>query len=243
MARRTRRSKKGVSPVLATLILIVIAVIAGLVVYWWVYGQLRWRLWGATKELKIMNVWFQKTSWNKNDVGDTADSGTKTYTLGYWWYEGYNMHIYVYDKNGVEHELSISGNNLYYNGKDVGDINRYSPWEITINYTALEVDAGLGDVFTGAEDVKITVDWYRIELRIKNTGQVDVSITKLWVGYSADCPWDWSGYVKFTSLPYTITAGSEIRFYISRSWTGGKSYYFKFEVDGEYLGPYGPYQA
>ena len=241
MARRVRRSRKGVSPVLATLILIVVAVIAGLVVYWWVMGQVGGRLWGATKELKIMNAWFQKTSWSKNDVGDTAPSGTKTYTLGYSWYEAYNMHIYVYDENGKEYELSISGNDLLYDSDDVGDIQRYSPWEITIDYDKLK--GATGATFDDKHDVKVSVDWYRIELRIKNTGQVDVSITKLWVGYGADCPWDWSGYVKFTSLPYKISAGSEIRFYISHSWEGGKSYYFKFEVDGEYLGPYGPYSA
>jgi len=38
MARRVHRAIKGISPVLATLILIVIAVVAGLIVYGWVAG-------------------------------------------------------------------------------------------------------------------------------------------------------------------------------------------------------------
>ena len=251
MTRRIRRAVKGVSPVLATLILIVVAVIAGLVVYWWVMGQFTML---RRRELKIMNVWWETGSWTNNKVGTTNASGVIEYDLwskGYKWYaiKSGSMDVYVYDMNDNEYMLDESGGKLYYDADEdgklegnerVGDVWYYDG-KISINYDTLS--SLTSATFDDKHDVKVSVDWYRIELRIKNTGDVDVSITKLWVGYGKDCPWDWSSYVKFTSFPYRITAGSEIRFYITVVWTAGKDYYFKFEVDGEYLGPYGPYRA
>ena len=251
MTRRIRRAVKGVSPVLATLILIVVAVIAGLVVYWWVMGQFTML---RRPELKIMNVWWETGSWSNTKVGTTQDTGTADYDLwsvGYKWYyiKPGSMEVYVYDENDKKYTLEESSWKLYYDADEdgklegnerVGDVWYYDG-KISINYDTLKSLSGAN--FVDGKDVRVKCEWRRIELRIKNTGDVDVSITKLWVGYSKDCPWDWSDRVKFTSFPYRITAGSDIRFYITSDWTAGKDYYFKFEVDGEYLGPYGPYRA
>ncbi len=242
---RRRLTRSGVSPVLATLILIVIAVVAGLIVYAWVSGWMgRW-LGAGGKELKIMNVWFQQGSWSSATVGKTADSGTVEYDLwsvGYRWYyivPG-SMEVYVWASDDTQLTLDESSWHLYYDGTIVGDVDYYNG-KIKINYDALA--SASGKTFDTTHDVKVKCTWRRIELRLKNTGGVDIAITKLWVGYSQDCPWDWNSYVKFTTLPWTIKAGEEKRFYITHDWTAGKDYYFKFETDGQYLGPYGPYTA
>ena len=241
MVRRIRRAIRGISPVLATLILIVVAVVAGLIVYVWVSGWMgRW-LGVASRELKIVNCQFDREFWTKSYVGRAQTSGEKTYNLGHNWYEAYDMYVYVYDTEDNEHTLTRSGDNLMCNGQDVGDIQRYNPWKITINFTTLS-DA-TGATFDSTCDVKVSAKWYRIHLRIANTGGVDISITEVRAGHSRDCPDSWNYYVKFTTLPWTIRAGDEEDFYISRSWDAGKNYYFKFKIDSEYLGPYGPFTA
>ena len=64
MVKRARRAIKGVSPVLATLILIVIAVVAGLIVYGWITGWMRTKL--PSEELQIDKVYT-------GDLGGEAD--------------------------------------------------------------------------------------------------------------------------------------------------------------------------
>ena len=56
MVRRVHRAIKGISPVLATLILIVIAVVAGLLVYGWVSGWIGRRL--PTEEVRIDRIYY-----------------------------------------------------------------------------------------------------------------------------------------------------------------------------------------
>jgi len=241
MVRRIRRAIRGVSPVLATLVLIVVAVVAGLIVYAWVSGWMSRWLGVAARELKIVDCQFEREFWTKRYVGKAQATGEKTYNLGHDWYEAYYMYVYVYDTEGNEHKLTVSGNDLKYNGQDVGDVQRYNPWKITINYD--DLSSATTKTFDENCDVKVSVKWYRIHLSIANTGGVDVSITEVRAGHSQDCPDSWNYYVKFTTLPWTIRAGDEEDFYISRDWDSGKNYYFKFKIDSGYLGPYGPFTA
>ena len=58
--RSARRSIRGISPVLATLILIVIAVVAGILVYAWTMGWIGGQLGGAREELRIEGLTVSK---------------------------------------------------------------------------------------------------------------------------------------------------------------------------------------
>ena len=58
--RLVRRSIRGISPVLATLILIIIAVVAGILVYAWTMGWIGGQLGGAREELRIEGLTVSK---------------------------------------------------------------------------------------------------------------------------------------------------------------------------------------
>ena len=68
MARRIRRAVKGVSPVLATLILIVVAVIAGLLIYGFVMGQFgRW-LGGASEQITLKGFYIDTKIYSTGQI-------------------------------------------------------------------------------------------------------------------------------------------------------------------------------
>ena len=255
MVRRVRRAIRGISPVLATLILIVIAIVAGLVVWAWVSGWVGRQIGAGGKRLDVIHIIFKKGSWTKYDGGwTTADTGTVEYDLwavGYGYYkmdEG-TVKVYVTDQNGNEYELydayrSGYGWQLWYKDggteHDVGDID-YDDGKITVDYSALESAIG-GDPFTGTdpdESVKISCTWYRIDLFVKNTGSEALSIRRVWVGTTSDCPWDWSGRIKHISLPYRLDPGGEVWLYLTTKYDSGKTYFFKIEcTDGSTFGPF-----
>ena len=248
-----RRYRAGISPVLATLILIVIAVVAGLMVYAWVSGWMGGWLGAGGKELKVVHIIFDKGSWSKYDGGwSTADDGTVEYDLWAVGYKYYKMDegtvkVYVTDQNGNEYELydawrSGVGWQLWYEDggteHDVGDID-YDDGKITVDYSALESAIG-SDVFTGTdpdESVKISCTWYRIRLFIKNTGGEKLSVKRIWYGTTSDCPNGLS--IKDPSLPYTLSPGSERWFYAANEFSSGLKYFFKVEcTDGSVFGPF-----
>ncbi len=238
MASRLRR--KGISPVLATLILIVIAVLAGLAVYAWVSGWMGGWIGAGSKELKVIKIIFKQGSWSKTKVGETKDTGTETYDLwsvGYrYYYMTGTIKVYVYDENDNEYELTRSGDNLMYDGTDVGDIDR-DDGTMTIDYTALESATGAN--FVDGKDVLVTCTWQRIDLLVKNTGGAALSIKRIWVGKSSDCPWDWTWTVKHLTLPYRMDPGSERWIYLTHDYTSGATYFFKLEcADGSVFGPF-----
>ena len=80
MVRRARRAIRGVSPVLATLILIVVAVIAGLIVYGWVTGWIGGKL--PTEEVRIDRIYLVDKSTLRLIVTNT---GRVTVTIDYVW--------------------------------------------------------------------------------------------------------------------------------------------------------------
>ena len=80
MARRVRRAIKGISPVLATLILIVIAVVAGLIVYGWVAGWIGGRL--PTEEVRIDRIYYVNATTLRIIVINT---GKTSVTIDYVW--------------------------------------------------------------------------------------------------------------------------------------------------------------
>lgn|GEM_PF-5592623 len=239
MVRRIRRAIRGISPVLATLILIVIAIVAGLVVWAWVSGWVSRHVGAGGKRLDIIHIMFDKDTWTKANVGTTQASGTKTYNLGHSWYYTNKgaMRIYVYDSSDNEYELTVSGDNIMYDGNDVGDISYYNPWQITIDYDALSTATGA--TFDDAHYVRVTATWYRIRLFVKNTGSEALSIRRLWVGTTSDCPWDWSYKIKHISLPHRLNPGDEIWLYLTTDYSSGKTYFFKIETaDGSLFGPF-----
>jgi len=102
MTRRIRRAVKGVSPVLATLILIVVAVIAGLVVYAWVSGWIRVQLGKVREQLTIRAVYIMGRNYDTGNLkyrleientGDATAEVTK---------------IRVKDEDGVIREIGVS---------------------------------------------------------------------------------------------------------------------------------------
>ena len=102
MARRIRRAVKGVSPVLATLILIVVAVVAGLVVYAWVSGWIRVQLGKVREQLTIRAVYIMGRNYDTGNLkyrleientGDATAEVTK---------------IRVKDEDGVIREVGVS---------------------------------------------------------------------------------------------------------------------------------------
>ena len=232
--------RAGISPVLATLILIVIAVVAGLMVYAWVSGWMSGWLGAGGKELKVVHIIFDKTTWTKHTVGKTKADGIETYTLGFSWYytDKDAMRIYVYNETGWEYELTISDDDVMYGTDDVGDISYYDPWKITIDYGKLK--GATGSTFDDKHDVKVTATWYRIRLFVKNTGGESLSIRRVWAGTTSDCPDNWSGYIKHISLPYRLDPGGEVWLYLTRDYSSGKKYFFKIEcTDGSVFGPFG----
>ena len=72
MARRIRRAIRGISPVLATLILVVVAVIAGLIVYAWVSGWMRTQLGKVREQLTVRAIYI---------MGRNYDTGNLKYRL------------------------------------------------------------------------------------------------------------------------------------------------------------------
>ena len=236
---RVLRRRAGISPVLATLILIVIAVVAGLMVYAWVSGWMGGWLGAGGKELKVIHIIFDKTTWTKHTVGKTAANGEVEYDLGFSWYytDKGAMRIYVYASDDSEIELTISGDDVMHDTDDVGDISYYDPWKITIDYGKLQ--GSTGKTFDDKHDVKVTATWYRIRLFVKNTGGESLSIRRVWAGTTSDCPWDWSGRIKHISLPYRLNPGSEIWLHLTTDYDSGKKYFFKIEcADGSVFGPF-----
>ena len=235
----TRRIVRGISPVLATLILIVIAIVAGLVVWAWVSGWVGRQIGAGGKRLDVIHIIFDKATWTKHTVGKTKASGTETYTLGFSWYytDKGAMRIYVYASDDTEIELTISDDDVMHGTDDVGDISYYNPWEITIDYDKLK--GATGATFDDKHDVKVTATWYRIRLFVKNTGSEALSIRRLWAGTTSDCPWDWNGYIKHISLPYRLDPGGEVWLYLTTKYDSGKTYFFKIEcTDGSVFGPF-----
>jgi len=80
MVRRARRAIKGVSPVLATLILIVVAVIAGLLVYGWVTGWIGGKL--PNEEVSIERIFRVNDKTLRIVVTNT---GRARVTIDYVW--------------------------------------------------------------------------------------------------------------------------------------------------------------
>ena len=87
-------SRKGISPVLATLILIVIAVVAGLVVYGWLMGWI-----GTQKQQVAFAVRVIRTS-AYNYTVEIRNVGSITVTLN---------KVTVTDPDGDTHEASLTG--------------------------------------------------------------------------------------------------------------------------------------
>ena len=230
------RSRRGISPVLATLILIVIAVLAGLAVYAWVSGWMSGWIGAGSKELKVIRIIFRQGSWTNKTVGKTAPSGSKTYDL---WSVGYNYYyitgtvkVYVFDEDGNGYELTSEGDKLKYNGKEVGSIDR-DDGKITINYD------DIGATFDDKRDVLVICTWQRIDLIVKNTGGAALSIKRIWAGETSDCPWEWQGYVKNVALPYRLDPGRDVRMYLTHYYNSGRTYFFKLEcTDGSVFGPF-----
>jgi len=83
------RSRRGISPVLATLILIVIAVVAGLVVYSWVMGWI-----GAQKRQVALAVRVIRTNEDSYTV-EIRNTGSTTVTIS---------KVTVTDPDGDKHE-------------------------------------------------------------------------------------------------------------------------------------------
>jgi len=80
MVRRARRAIRGVSPVLATLILIVVAVIAGLLVYGWVTGWIGGKL--PNEEVRIDRIFWVDDKTLRIVVTNT---GKTSVTIDYVW--------------------------------------------------------------------------------------------------------------------------------------------------------------
>jgi len=76
MVRRARRAIKGISPVLATLILIVVAVIAGLLVYGWVMGWI-----GAQKARTVSFAVRVIKSGDKEYTVEVKNTGSVTVSI------------------------------------------------------------------------------------------------------------------------------------------------------------------
>jgi len=75
---RWLKSKRGISPILATLLLIVIAVAAIVVTYAWVMMYMGTTTTQAGVLLKIDNIWFDSvTNVTKINVRNAGDSDTK----------------------------------------------------------------------------------------------------------------------------------------------------------------------
>ncbi|RLG90697.1 hypothetical protein DRO34_05195 [Candidatus Bathyarchaeota archaeon] len=78
MHMRWLKSKRGISPILATLLLIVIAVAAIVVTYAWVMMYMGTTTTQAGVLLKIDNIWFDSvTNVTKINVRNAGDSDTK----------------------------------------------------------------------------------------------------------------------------------------------------------------------
>ena len=95
MVRRVRRAIKGISPVLATLILIVIAVVAGLIVYGWIAGWIGRRL--PTEEVRIDRIYYVDENTLRIIVINT---GRASVTIDYVWVIKAGGAVLSYDLTG-----------------------------------------------------------------------------------------------------------------------------------------------
>ncbi len=233
-----RRYRAGISPVLATLILIVIAVVAGLMVYAWVSGWMGGWLGAAGKELKVVHIIFDKGVWSDRQFDDWKVEENKEVTYNVWSKSG----NYYYIKPGtVEIEVPATGGGSIViedsggklvnvaDGTEVGSID-YDGGVFTIDYNEIDNEAG-------GEKIKVSCELYRIRLFIKNTGGEKLSVRRIWYGTTSDCP---NGLnVKDPSLPYTLSPGSEKWFYAANDFSSGLKYFFKVEcTDGSVFGPF-----
>ena len=122
--RRARWPIRGISPVLATLILIIIAVIAGVLVYAWTMGWIGGQLGGAREELEITGISVSNgfvyiTVRNKGTVKSTIDrisiddqapqpvgvevgrGETKTVSVAYAWTYRDVYHVKLWTARGL----------------------------------------------------------------------------------------------------------------------------------------------
>jgi len=236
MVRRIRRAIRGISPVLATLILIVIAIVAGLVVWAWVSGWVGRQIGAGGKRLDVIHIMFDKATWSDKQFDDWTVKDNEKVTYDVWSKSG----NYYYIKPGtVEIEVPTTsgsvvieddgGGKLVTDGNEVGSID-YDGGVFEIDYTKI-TDEKPG------EKIKVSCELYRIRLFIKNKGSEKLSVRRIWWGYTSDCPSTLN--IKDPSLPFTLSPGSDRWFYAANYYDSGKTCFFKIEcTDGSTFGPF-----
>ena len=126
------RSRRGISPVLATLILIVIAVVAGLVVYSWVMGWI-----GAQKRQVALAVRVIRTS-TTNYTLEIRNTGSTTVTIS---------KVTVTDPDGDTHT----------NATSLTPSDTLDPGDSAVAITKLESKGPSGDGNTATTGTEVTV--------------------------------------------------------------------------------------